>query len=247
MKKTPQVIQAILLVCLCTITLMAEGSPKEKILEQLSHRYYMKAYDKLKPTEKEKVVQKYEKRERIYAMALKANIQSSDAYKEYMQLVGKEQAMRLFLQKHRDGILISKKEMQNYYNLHKQKYTRVHAYTLVRKDKKDLEGYLKILQSSSKKDLEQTFIDLAKKYSQHPRRARGGDMGFVSYNTIVQPFGEKAFALKANTYTKKPFKTILGWHLVYVKERKMIPFEKVKKGIEGILKTKRYREWFESL
>jgi parvulin-like peptidyl-prolyl isomerase len=247
MKQTLQVAQAIVLVCLCSIALMAKEIPKEKLLEQLSHRYYMKAYENLKPMEKEKIVQKYEKRERIYTWASKAGIQSSDAYKEYMQIVGEEQAMRLFLQKHREGIVISKKEMQSYYDLHKQEYTRVHAYTLVRKNKKELEDYLKVLRSSSKENLEQTFMHLAKKYSQHPKKAKGGDMGFVAYNTIVQPFGEKVFALKSNNYSNKPFKTVLGWHLVYVKERKMVSFEKVKKVIEDTLISKRYMEWFKSL
>jgi parvulin-like peptidyl-prolyl isomerase len=174
-------------------------------------------------------------------------MQESSKYKEYMEMIGKEQVMRLFLEKHRDGIVIDKKEMQSYYEEHKQDYTSVHAYTLVRKNEKELDAYLEVLKSSSKAEREKTFIMLAKKHSQHPKKEQGGDLGFVGYTTIVKPFGKEAFALKDNSYTLKPFKTVLGWHIVYAKEKKVISFEKVKKSIENTLRTKAYREWFKVL
>jgi parvulin-like peptidyl-prolyl isomerase len=226
---------------------IAEETKKDKVIEQLSQREYRKSYENLNTIEKERIVQNYEKRERIYILGTKAGMQESSKYKEHMEMVGKEQVMRLFLEKHRDGIVISKKEMQSYYDAHKQDYTTVHAYTLVRKNEKELDAYLKVLKSSSKAELEQTFITLAKKHSQHPNKEKGGDMGFVGYTTIVKPFGKETFALKDNSYTIKPFKTVLGWHIVYAKEKKVISFEKVKKSIEDNLRTKTYIEWFKAL
>ena len=247
MNQTIYTIKLLLLICLSIGIATAEETPKVKMLEQLSQREHRKPYEKLSAIEKEKIVQNYEKRERIYALAHKEELHHSSAYKEYMQMVGKEQAMRLFLQKHRDGITIGKKEMQNYYDAHKQDYTTVHAYTLVRKNKEDLDAYLGVLRLASKDKIEETFIELAKKYSQHPSKEKGGDMGFLGYTTMAKPFGQKMFALKNNTYTIKPFKTVLGWHIVYIKERKYTPLEKVKKSIEDNLRAKIYKEWFSTL
>ncbi len=247
MKQIFKTTQAIILIILCSMTLVASETPKEKLLERLSRMKYMKSYSDLTAQEKKKIDSRYSKRERIYLLATKAGMQNTDKYKEYMKIAGEEYAMRLFLQDHKSNIVINEKDIQNYYDKHIQDYRRVHAYTIVRKDKKDLEEYLKILQSTTPQKLEQVFTDLAKKYSQHPRKAKGGDLGFIAYRTMVRPFGEKAFALKENSYTKKPFKTTLGWHLVYVKEQKTISLKKVKKSIKNILISKKYKEWFRSL
>ncbi len=217
---------------------MAEDTQKEKILEQLSQRTYMKEYKSLKSTQQVSILEKYKKRERVYSLASKAGVQDTKEYKEYINMLAKEYTMRLFLQKHRDAIVISQKQLESYYDAHKRDYTLVHAYTIVRKNKKDLLKYLAVLHKSSQKNLEETFKTLALKYSQHPAKTRSGDMGFIAYNTIIEPFGEKAFALKDNSYTKEPFKTVLGWHLVYVKNKKLIPLEKVKDSIKAILLSK---------
>ncbi len=240
-------IAKVILLCVLSLQAMAGDTQKEKLLNQLSNRTYMKDYKSLKSAQKDAILEKYNKRERIYNLASKSGVQNSDEYKEHMKIVAKEHAMRLYLQKHRAAIKVSKKELQDYYDAHKRDYTQIHAYTIVRKNKKDLQKYLKILKKSSQKKLEKTFKDLALKYSQHPAKAKSGDLGFIAYNTMVQPFGVEAFALKVNSYTKKPFKTVLGWHLVYVKERKIYSLEKMKKNIEGILISQKYREWFKSL
>jgi len=247
MNPTIYMIKLLLLVCLVTGVGIASEAKIDKLLEQLSQRVYRKSYEKLNAIEKEKIVQNYDKRERIYVLASKAGLHNTGDYKEHMIMVGKEYAMHLFLQKHREGIVISKKEIQNYYDAHKQDYTTVHAYTLVRKNKEDLDAYLRVLQSTSKDKIEETFVALAKEHSQHPKKEKGGDMGFLGYTTMVKPFGQEMFALRNNTYTLKPFKTVLGWHIVYVKERKYTPLEKVKKSIEDILRAKKYKEWFSTL
>ena len=240
-------IKLLLLVCISASTAIAEETKIDKLLEHLSQREYRKSYENLTTIEKEKIVQNYDKRKRIYALARAAELHNSSAYKEYMQMVGKEYAMRLFLQKHRDSIVVPLKDIQSYYDAHIQDYTSVHAFTLVRKNKKELDAYLKILASTDDAKLMEAFTALAKQHSQHPRKDKGGDMGFIGYTTIAKPFGKEAFSLKDNTYTTHPFRTVLGWHIVYVKERKIIPFKEVKKKIEDTLKFNIYKKWFSAL
>lgn len=240
-------IKVCVLLLISTGLLAAEESYRDKMLEKLSQKQYHKSYSSLNTTQKEQVENNYDKRARIYTLAKKANIEQSSAYEDHMKMLGKEYAMRLFLQQHRENISITVQEMKMYYNLNKRDYTTLHAYTLVRSQKEDLGAYLKVLKSTPKEALEKTFITLAKAHSQHPRKSVGGDMGMIGYNTMAKPFGEKAFALEDNSYTTTPFKTVLGWHIVYVKMRKVTPFQKVKKRIEENLKAKKYKKWFGEL
>lgn len=53
--------------------------------------------------------------------------------------------------------------------------------------------------------------------------------------------------LKEGSFTHKPFHTALGWQLVYVKEKKVTPLNKVKDSIKSILTEKKYRKWFKTL
>jgi len=244
------IVQVMVLLLLSQNVAQAKEIRNDKVLEKLSHMKYMKSYKELQPAQKEKIIQHHEKRERIYALATKAGIQKSDVYKEYMLIVRKESAMRIFLQKHREGIKVSEPEIKEYYKNNIRNYTAVHAYTIVRNNKegeKDIQSYIKQLEQTPKEKQFALFQKLAKKYSLHPKKSLGGDMGFVGYRTIIQPFGKEAFALKDGTFTHKPFHTALGWHVVYVKERKITPLEKVKASIEVTLRGEKYREWFEKL
>ena len=61
---------------------------------------------------------------------------------------------------------------------------------------------------------------------------------------MVQPFGKETFKLKDKEMTELPVKTTLGYHIIYVEERKVKPLEEVKAEIENTLKEKKYRETF---
>ena len=61
---------------------------------------------------------------------------------------------------------------------------------------------------------------------------------------MVQPFGKETFRLKDNEMTELPVKTTLGYHIIYVEERKVKPLEEAKVEIENRLREKKYRETF---
>jgi peptidyl-prolyl cis-trans isomerase C len=63
------------------------------------------------------------------------------------------------------------------------------------------------------------FGELAKQFSDGPSAPQGGDVGFFSYNEMVQPFSEAAFDLNIGQVST-PVRTIYGLHLIEVLEQK---------------------------
>ncbi|MBY0521979.1 MAG: peptidylprolyl isomerase [Gemmataceae bacterium] len=79
-----------------------------------------------------------------------------------------------------------------------------------------------------------TFEDAAKKESQCPTAAQGGDMGFFSRKWMLpEPFAKAAFALKTGDVSE-PVQTELGYHIIKVTDRKRgeaSDFEKIKDDV----------------
>ncbi len=66
-----------------------------------------------------------------------------------------------------------------------------------------------------------SFSDLAKTYSDHKESAaKGGQLNWFGAGEMISDFSEAAFTLTdTGTYTK-PFRTIYGWHIVKLLEKK---------------------------
>lgn len=63
------------------------------------------------------------------------------------------------------------------------------------------------------------FAAMAKKYSESPEAAMGGDIGFITKGSLTEvSFEEKAFSLAVGQ-TSDPFETKLGFHIVNVIEK----------------------------
>jgi peptidyl-prolyl cis-trans isomerase SurA len=66
-----------------------------------------------------------------------------------------------------------------------------------------------------------SFRELAKKYSDHKESAsNGGELNWFGAGEIISDFSEAAFSLRdTGTYTK-PVRTIYGWHIIKLLDRK---------------------------
>ncbi len=222
----------------------AENNTTEE-LEKMSFQEYSKSYEKLNKIQKTHIQEKLAKIERVYKMAMEHNVTQMQVYKDTMYKAQRSIAMNTYLASQREKIVIRQDEIEAYYKNHIRDYTSVHAYTIVSEDKEALKPLLQLL-AKSKNRLE-AFKKLAIKHSKHPRAKKGGDLGFVGFRTMAAPFGAKAFMLKEGEYTQNPFKTTLGWHLVYVDEIRIAPLEKVKKNIAYTLRMEKYRAWFQKI
>ncbi|HEY3450274.1 MAG TPA: peptidylprolyl isomerase [Myxococcales bacterium] len=74
------------------------------------------------------------------------------------------------------------------------------------------------------------FTELAKKYSEGPSKADGGDVGFFKRGEMVAAFDKVAFTLKPGEISD-PVRSPFGWHVIQVLERragKVKSFDEVK-------------------
>lgn len=81
---------------------------------------------------------------------------------------------------------------------------------------------------------DEDFAELAKKYSQGPSGKDGGYLGSFDRQSMVKPFAEKAFSMKAGEISE-PVKTQFGWHIIKVESRSSASkesFETVKEQIQ---------------
>lgn len=97
-----------------------------------------------------------------------------------------------------------------------------------------------------------TFESAARKYSQSPDAAKGGDLGFFAKNEKLPAFNE-AFNLAVGAISK-PIKSRFGYHLLKVVEKqpsKKLSFEEAREDVTKQLRrgkeVKIYREWVSKL
>jgi peptidyl-prolyl cis-trans isomerase D len=97
--------------------------------------------------------------------------------------------------------------------------------------KKTKEKALKILKLAREG---KNFAELAKKYSQGPSRNNGGYLGEFTKESMVKPFADKAFSMKAGEISD-PVRTRFGWHIIKVEkviDAHTTPFKDAEKDIQ---------------
>ena len=77
--------------------------------------------------------------------------------------------------------------------------------------KQKIENILKMAKA------EQDFAELAKQYSEGPTKDKGGYLGTFRKESMVKPFADKAFSMKAGEISE-PVRTRFGWHLIKVEK-----------------------------
>ncbi len=61
------------------------------------------------------------------------------------------------------------------------------------------------------------FSGLAKQYSEGPSKEKGGYLGAFKKETMVKPFADKSFSMKAGEICE-PVRTMFGWHIIKVEK-----------------------------
>ena len=85
------------------------------------------------------------------------------------------------------------------------------------------------------------FAELAKKKSEGPSAADGGDLGFFRRGVMVPAFEKAAFSLKEGEVSD-PIRTNFGWHVLKVEERRSVgvtPYEEMKPKLEAQLRQQK--------
>ncbi len=97
----------------------------------------------------------------------------------------------------------------------------------------------------------ESFEAIAKQASQDPGSgANGGDLGWASADSYVQPFGEALTKLKKGDTTKEPVQSSFGWHVIRLDDTRTAefpPMEQVKPQLEEMLRQQALAKYQEDL
>lgn len=58
------------------------------------------------------------------------------------------------------------------------------------------------------------FVELAKEHSTGPSGPSGGDLGWFTVQTMVEPFSDAVAAMEDGAFTAEPVQTQFGWHVI---------------------------------
>ena len=64
------------------------------------------------------------------------------------------------------------------------------------------------------------FAAIAKQVSTDGSAQAGGDLGYFTFERMVEPFSNAAFAMKPGTYTSKPVRSQFGFHVIRVEDKR---------------------------
>jgi peptidyl-prolyl cis-trans isomerase C len=78
--------------------------------------------------------------------------------------------------------------------------------------KEEADGVIKQLQQGKK------FADLAKERANGPTGPNGGDLGWFTADTMVQPVVDAARAMKVGTFSTEPIKSEFGYHVLLLED-----------------------------
>ena len=94
------------------------------------------------------------------------------------------------------------------------------------------------------------FAELAKAKSLDPSKENGGELGWVSRQQVVKPFGDAMTGIAKGSYAKEPVQTQFGWHVIQiedVREQKAPPLEEVKAQLTTQLRQEKLAAYITEL
>ncbi len=144
-------------------------------------------------------------------------------------------------------IVVSEADTQAFYDAHPEYFKQaeqVKASHILIKSAPDADAAAKETAKNKIKDIQQklkageSFVELAKQFSECPSSKQGGDLGFFEREKMVKPFADAAFALPVGD-TSDIVETDFGFHLIQVTDKKAAStdaYETVKEKINSHLK-----------
>ncbi|OCC15893.1 Peptidyl-prolyl cis-trans isomerase PpiD [Dissulfuribacter thermophilus] len=158
-----------------------------------------------------------------------------------------------------DKVTISDEEVKAYYEKHKDQFTQreqVKARHILVKvpaganEDAWKKAKKKALDIKARAEKGEDFAKLAKEFSDDPgTKDRGGELGYFGKGRMVPEFEKVAFSLEPGVISD-PVKTIFGWHLIQVEDKKAAqvkPLEDVKSFVRQRALQEKKREMLEKL
>lgn len=67
------------------------------------------------------------------------------------------------------------------------------------------------------------FAELAKQHSTGPTGPNGGDLGWFTADSMVEPFAHAVAAMEKGRFSDQPVQTPFGWHLILLEDSRDLP------------------------
>lgn len=136
---------------------------------------------------------------------------------------------------------VTSQEARKYYDDNKADFVELKGQHILIKNKEMASGVAKRIAEG------ESFEELAKKYSDdETTKNSGGSLGYFTKGMMVKEFEDAAYLLAINEVSK-PVKTIYGWHLIKITEKKPVSFDESKDRIMAMINAKKKKEAFDSL
>jgi parvulin-like peptidyl-prolyl isomerase len=180
-------------------------------------------------------------------------------FEEYRMRLSEQLLLsKVVRQEVRDNILITDKEIEGYYEANKEKFQREEkirirqiffAADIKSPQRSEVENKAQRVLQRIKEG--EDFAKLAGELSEDTSRQYGGDLGYVSQNSLLKEVGDIASTLKIGEVSK-PFWSPKGIHIIKIEDRmESGSVEKVREEIKEILFEKaftlKYEDWIKKL
>ncbi len=204
-------------------------------------------YSSLNERQKEEVLNKLIDRELYLEIAKRDGVDREPIFAKELDKLKENLMLDIWMKKSVENIDVSIDEAREYYRSHSKKFYRpalAHARHILVSTSREAEDIISKLEKR-KGNLESRFIELAKRYSTGPSAKNGGDLGWFSKDQMLPEFSKATFALREGEITRTPIKTIFGWHVIYLIDKKRageIEFDEVKDGIFQTLKLNKFHK-----
>jgi parvulin-like peptidyl-prolyl isomerase len=201
-------------------------------------------FNSLPKDTQEKVINQVVDTKLLAQNALKEGIDKTPEFKIALNKIKKDIALEFWMQKQSREIKVSQKELKEFFNKNKDKFTQkavLKARHILVKTKKEAQDIIETLKKA--KDLKAKFISLAKTKSTGPSGKNGGDLGWFEPAQMVPAFSKATSALKKGTITLTPVKTQFGFHIIYLEDKKAegtTTFENAKNKIRQVVVQEKF-------
>lgn len=196
-------------------------------------------FDSLPKETKDKILKQIIDQKVLAQNALKTDAINNPIYKETIKNLKQDLALQVWLQSESKKIVISDKELKNYFNNNKDLFKiaeQFHARHILVKTQDEAQTIINTLKKST--NLKTKFIDLAKSKSIGPSGRNGGDLGFFTPDKMVPEFSKAAKKLNIGEITKTPVKTQFGYHIIYLETKKKASNSPFTQEVKNIIKQK---------
>ena len=94
------------------------------------------------------------------------------------------------------------------------------------------------------------FAALAEEHSTGPTGPDGGDLGWFTADSMVEPFAQAVSGMEVGSFSSEPVQTQFGWHVILVEDRRATEppgLDAVREEVTNRVTQRRIEEYIESL